>query len=98
METEHKNVRLDFSSLVPLFFVVGFGAGILFIPFSVVEFFEQDLLVGIAAVVLTPLVNGLAAVAFLFCGFPIYALIARKRNGYTVRLVQISASHNKQCS
>ena len=95
-EVKHRNVRLDFASLVSLFFVVGFGAGILFIPFSLIEFHDQGFLWAIAAIVFTPLVNAVANVALLLCGFPIYALFARKRSGYTVRLIQMNPGSDQQ--
>lgn len=95
-EVEHKNVRLDLTSLVSLFFIVGFCAGLVFIPLSLAEFYEQDLLWSIAAAIFTPLVNGVAAVVVLFCGFPFYALVARKRSGYTVRLIQMNRGSDQQ--
>ena len=98
IEVEHENVRLDLASLVSLFFIVGFCAGLLFIPLSLVEFHDQGFLWGIAAVIFTPLINGVAAVVLLFCGFPLYALIARKRSGYTVRLIQMSRGSDQQGS
>ena len=95
-EVEHQNVRLDLASLVPLFFVVGFGAGILFIPLSLLEFHGQGVIWIVAAIIFTPVVNGMASVIVLFCGFPIYVFIARKRSGYTVRLVRMDRGGSQQ--
>jgi hypothetical protein len=86
--TQHKNARLAFASLVPLFFVTGFGAGILLIPVSIAEFAEQGVLWIICAVLLTPFVQGVFSVLMLLLGFPLYLLLAKLRGGYSVDLVQ----------
>ena len=55
MQTEHRNVRLAFASLIPLFFVIGCGAGIVFIPFSIAEFAGHGLAWLAGVILLTPL-------------------------------------------
>jgi len=86
-ETEHKNVRLDFATLVALFFVVGFGCGVLLVPFMLSDFFKEGVWLGLGLIAITPVINGIGAVAILFLGYPAYALFSHVRAGYTVRLI-----------
>lgn len=86
-ESEHKNVRLDFATLVPLFFVVGFGSGVLYIPFMLSDSFKESVWLGLGFVAIAPVINGIGAVAILLLGYPAYALFSRVRAGYTVHLI-----------
>ena len=93
-ETEHKNVQLDFATLVALFFVVGFGCGVLLVPFMLSDFFKEGVWLGLVLIAITPVINGIGAVAILFLGYPAYALFSHARAGYTVRLIY--AGNTKQ--
>jgi len=94
IESEHKNVRLDFATLVTLFFVVGFGCGVLLVPFMLLDFFKEGVWLGLGLIAITPVINGIGAVAILVLGYPAYALFSHVRAGYTVRL--INAGKTKQ--
>lgn len=94
-ETEHKNVRVNIWSLVPLFFVVGAGCGVVLIPLGFNNFFSQGFWVGLGMVAITPIINGIFAVVMLFAGYPAYYLISRKRRGYTVRLIDAKTETTK---
>ena len=87
---EYANVRLTFASLLPFFFIVGCGAGIVLVPFTIAEFASQGIAWVLGAVLLTPLIHGVFAVILLLIGFPGYLLLARKRGGYVVTLVNVA--------
>jgi len=94
-ETEHKNVRVNFWSLVPVFFVIGAGCGVVLIPLGFNNFFSQGFWLGLGLVAITPIINGIFAVVMLFAGYPAYYLLSRKRLGYSVRLIDAKAEATK---
>ena len=87
--SQFSNVRLTFSSLAPLFFIVGCGAGVLLTPLSIAEFASHGIGWMLGAAFLTPLIHGVYAVILLTLGFPGYVLVARKRRGYAVELTTV---------
>jgi len=88
--SQFSNVRVTFSSLVPVFFIVGCGAGVLLTPLSIAEFAGFGIGWILGAAFLTPLIHGVYAVILLVLGFPAYLVVARKRRGYPVELVTVS--------
>ncbi len=71
---------LELNYVLRVLFIVGFGCGILLMPFAAYRYIANSEIVNfLLAVIFTPLVNGLVVLLYGLIGYPLYLYLARRK-------------------